>query len=250
MIHFKRKHSSLTVVSLLLEDIIGSVVKGKNVVDSGMDELPSQKIVLSVLQDLICEVVEDKASDDGSGIEVVEEVEEISEYEKLRNIRIAQIRAQFELFFPEKTALQVVRREKKKQSKIWQVPFRRSSRIQHLAESVEESISTADDRLEDVEREHSSNVEWAENDDAVVEDLGSAAAGDACEGEGMEGDMALVAGNGDFERAERDDNLEVTEPEESNLGRFACIPCNMPFRYFNLFFLSFLFFSVFIYNNM
>ena len=60
MIHFKRKHSSLTVVSLLLEDIIDSVVKAKNVVDSGMDELPSQKIALSVLQDLICEVVEEE----------------------------------------------------------------------------------------------------------------------------------------------------------------------------------------------
>ena len=240
-IHFTRKHSGLAVVSLLLDDIIDGVGKRKDVVARVEDQLPSNRIVSSVLQDMICEVVEDRASDDGNDKEMSADEEEISEFEKLRNINIAQIKAQFELLFPEKKALQVVRPKKKRQTKIWQVPTRRSSRIQLLAESVEESNTTAEENFEDREREDTSELERTETDSAAT----ATEAGDDCVVDGIVGDVPVVAGNGDMECDERDDNMEVTEPVGSDLGRFACIPCKMPFRYCTLFFISYIFINTF-----
>ena len=100
MRHKKRRHFSLFVVSELLDGILASVVKKKDVAEQEMtrdgSEGTSRQVVLSLLDGLLHEVVEDSTEEDMI-VEVAED-ESISEIEK-RNRRVAQIRAEFDLLY-------------------------------------------------------------------------------------------------------------------------------------------------------
>ena len=183
------KHQSRKIVSSILENIISSVVAAPEMTDDNME---------------IITIDEESCGEAGK----------ISDYERARNKRVAELRAEFEKQFPsfeqDVRDLRVVKTTlPKRKKKNLSIPARKSSRIKDQIDQPSElaaelSVVTAS---------------------KMVDDQG--------EGLVMEGgDINAEAVSKDVEDA-LVDSLVTGEEEagdRSELGKFVCLPCGMAFR--------------------
>ena len=187
MRHVNAKHQSRKVVSSILEKIISSVVAAPEMTDDNIE---------------IITIDEDSCSEAGK----------ISDYERARNKRVAELRAEFERQFPsfeqDVRDMRVVKTTlPKRKKKNLSIPARKSSRINDQIDQPSElaaelSVVTANEMMDD-------------------------------QGEGVEGgDINAEAVSKDVEDA-LVDSLVTGEEEAGDrpeLGKFVCLPCGMAFR--------------------
>ena len=188
MRHVNAKHQSRKVVSSILEKIISSVVAAPEMTDDNIE---------------IITIDEDSCSEAGK----------ISDYERARNKRVAELRAEFERQFPsfeqDVRDMRVVKTTlPKRKKKNLSIPARKSSRINDQIDQPSElaaaelSVVTANEMMDD-------------------------------QGEGLEGgDINAEAVSKDVEDA-LVDSLVTGEEEAGDrpeLGKFVCLPCGMAFR--------------------
>ena len=179
--HIKKVHTDAKMVRGILEELLDSMFKDDDEEVEGGERINSNVIVLDELND--------SGPTDGSAIS---EEACISEYKKVRNERVAELRAEFLRHFPE-IAENVSKAPKRRRNNIKEnlEPVRKSPRFEGSEPIMEKS-------QEDVVEEQSEDVEEQEHSN---------------DGEPVEEAVAV------------EDN-----DEHSDLGNFGCVPCGRTFR--------------------
>ena len=183
------KHQSRKIVSSILENIISSVVAAPEMTDDNME---------------IITIDEESCGEAGK----------ISDYERARNKRVAELRAEFEKQFPsfeqDVRDLRVVKTTlPKRKKKNLSIPARKSSRIKDQIDQPSElaaelSVVTASKMVDD--QGEGLVMEGGDiNAEAVSKDVEDALVDSLVTGEGEAGDS-------------------------QELGKFVCLPCGMAFR--------------------
>ena len=273
--HHTSKHFSWEVVSSLLEGLMSKLVEknimgdqerveenimgnqemveeitidDQEIVEEERSRQHSHKLVSSLLEGLLSEVVGDNIEDQ----QETESAQPVSYYEQVRNRRVAEIQEEFDRQFPtfreEVRELRVVKKKRRK-SNISNPPAsaaRKSSRIHQLSRSVgnreavdEQELSPEEPRLHVIEE-----ADLAEKE-AVVEGAGDQEVAGTGTGD-IEASVEEVPGTGSGDKQTCDEDSTGMEAGDmvndaigaddietgvaSFLGKFACIPCELSFR--------------------
>ena len=182
--HMESKHETSWIVSSLVEDLVSSLLSTKE---------SSADVVIG---------------EDVGRVNVEAEERDISPYERIRNERVAALRAEFNQLYPnfenEVRALKVVKTRRRRRIED-PVPTRRSSRI-HQASDMDV------DEMEELEK-----FEEVELPDT-----------------GLDG-AAKPSGMMDEAEGPSEHFVQLIDEAGGNQGypvaaKFACLPCEMPFR--------------------
>lgn len=244
--HQLKKHPSIGIVNQLLDDILENVMDESLVSADAEVELLVSSLVEDIFETAVAEHVVDPI-----GEEEEEGQRKIFPHEKARNDRVAAIRAEFEERYPnfgkEVRDLCVVSKTRpRRKPQALKVASRKSSRIlvkqlpapMVVGEGGDMGVVVLEDSV------HEDRTEVVESEDNVIELIGEGLFEDgdgderskeACDelvDAGAADSLVIAEGAAVYEApvCVLEDLGDVDGAHAAKLGRFVCLPCEMPFR--------------------
>ena len=247
--HQLKKHPSIGIVNRLLDDILGNVMnENESLANADAEvELLVSSLVEDIFEIAVTENVAEPIGEEEEGGQ-----RKIFPHEKARNDRVAAIRAEFEERYPNfrkevRDLCVVSKTRQRKKPEVSKVASRKSSRI--LDQQLPAPMFVGDGGdvgfvvLEDSGHDDGTGV--VESEDNVIEPFGegmcdagderSKEASDELVDAGAADSLVNAEGSAVYEAPvcileDLGDAGDVDGAHAAKLGRFVCLPCEMPFR--------------------